>query len=167
METIRQEVWINASNERVFEAITRREGLDAWWGKALNGEPQIDYVVEFDHGLGDPLRMRITDLVTDERVAWSCISDFSDSGSPASEWLGHRLLFDLTTAEDDPAYEWLAPRLGFDSKTGEDVTILSFQHAGWSDSSRWFAFCNWSWGVTLAGLERYCETGQPTGEGEH
>src|SRR5260221_14669074 len=82
------EVWLNAEREKVFEALTTSEGLDAWWGKVMNAEPRIGAVVEFDHGLGNPLRMEITELIPNERLTWKCVSDFSDPSNPASEWRG-------------------------------------------------------------------------------
>ena len=159
MNSMLHEVWINAERSTVFDAITTRDGLDAWWGKAVQAEPQPGSVVEFDHGFGAPLQMRITDLVAGERVAWRCESEFTDSRNPASEWFGHELTFDLGTPEGDPALEWLGPRLGY-SESGADATIVHFSHSGWRDDSRWYAFCNLGWGATLAGLEQYCETGE-------
>ncbi len=167
MDAIHHEVWINAEKSKVFDAITTREGLDAWWGKAVAAQPERGYVVEFDHGLEDLMRMRITDLATNESVAWRCVSDFTDPRNPASEWLGHRLTFDLRTAAGDPALGWLAPRLGWDSAQGEAITILDFRHEGWPRTSRWHPFCNVAWGETLGGLGRYCETGDATGEGQN
>ena len=97
MHTIHHEVWINAAAPTVFKAITTREGLDAWWGKAVVAEPELGSVVEFDHGFEAPLRMRITAIEPDRRVAWRCLSEVSEPRNPASEWLGHRLTFDLQT----------------------------------------------------------------------
>jgi uncharacterized protein YndB with AHSA1/START domain len=154
--TIQHEVWIHASKVDVFEAITTKQGLDSWWGTALNAEPQVGYVVEFDHGLGETLRMRITDVIPNGRLEWTCISDYRDPGNPASEWLGHRLIFELETAPDDPQHAWLRQRL-FAADPDGDITILRFQHAGWSNDSRWYSFCNTAWGVTLAGVQQYCE----------
>ncbi len=65
MDTIRQEVWIEAETETVFEALTIREGLDAWWGPVSTAEPRVGSIVEFDHGLGEPIRMEITELVSE------------------------------------------------------------------------------------------------------
>lgn len=141
MTTIYHEVWIAADKKNVFQAITERQGLDAWWGPALNGEPQVGYVVEFAH-LGaesPPLKMRIMDLVSDERLLWRCISDFIDPDNPASEWLGTRILFELAA--------------------GDGVTVLQLQHTGWPEGARWYGFCNYQWGVALTSLKRYCEAG--------
>ena len=141
MGTIRHEVWIDAPRENVFQAITERRGLDAWWGPTLTGEPQVGYVVEFGHlGPGSPpLKMRIMDLVPNERLLWRCISDFIEPENPASEWLGTQLLFEL--------------------KAGDGVTVVQFQHTGWPKGARWYPFCNYQWGVALTSLKHYCETG--------
>jgi uncharacterized protein YndB with AHSA1/START domain len=153
--TIHHEAWIDANPATVFDAITRKHGLDAWWGRVLNAEPEVGSVVEFDHGHEEPLRMRITDIAQDERLAWRCLSEFTDPGNPGSEWLGHQLVFELEELDlAAPASAWLARRLG----VGERATILRFRHSGWAGGSRWFAFCNHAWGVTLDQLKQHCET---------
>lgn len=162
MKMIEHEVWIRAEKKQVFDAITTREGLDAWWGKALTAEPERDHVVEFDHGLGEPLRMRSTELNPPQTVTWRCISDFTEPGNPASEWLGHRLHFDLEQGPDESTPQWLQDRLGIER--GDRFTVLHFRHQGWDADARWFGFCNCGWGVTLHGLKRYCEAGNQTGE---
>lgn len=150
LHTIYHEVWIDAPRETVFQAISTREGLDGWWGPVVSVGSEVDSVVTFDHGQGDLLRMRITDLVPDRRIAWKCVTDFTDPRNPASEWLGSRLSFDL---ED-------GGRTGFgpiDSAFRNDrITILRFRHGGWPENSRWFGFCNYAWGVTLEALSSYC-----------
>jgi hypothetical protein len=148
--TIYHEVWINASREAVYDAITSQDGLDGWWGKVVSAEPQVGSVVEFDHGHGDLLRMRITDLVPNERLGWKCVTDFSDPRNPASEWLGTRILFEL----EDGGPTGFGP-LDAHFEDGP-ITILHFRHIGWPDDARWFAFCNYAWGVTLSGLEAQC-----------
>ena len=147
MDTIRQEVWINAETDTVFEALTTKEGLDAWWGPVLNAEPSVGSVVEFDHGLGEPLRMEITELVPNERLAWKCVSAFSDPSNPASEWAGQTLVFELEPRHD---VELLGGT--------QNVTVLHFDNAGWPPEARWYGFCNAAWGETLSvKLKNSCE----------
>lgn len=151
-ETIHHEVWISADQNTVFEAIATQKGLDAWWGKASDFEPRPGSVIEFDHGLGAPMRMRITDLVPDRRVAWECVSEFDNPANPGSDWLGTRLTFELR--DGGP--------IGFDkidATLGDVVTIVDFRHSGWPTGARWFAFCNYAWGATLGSIARYCEKG--------
>jgi uncharacterized protein YndB with AHSA1/START domain len=161
MNAIRHEVWINADKSRVFDAITTQTGLDHWWWKALSAEPKVGHVIEFDHGHEELLEMRVTELVPDERVSWKCVSDLTDPGYPGSEWLGHDLTFELRSAADDPLSQRLLEILfdaDADAGEGVGVTILRFDHEGWSSDDRWCAFCNSAWGATLNGpLKSYCE----------
>src|SRR5215216_6986905 len=96
MDSMEHEVWIDADADTVFEALTTKRGLDRWWGKVVEAEPRVGSVVEFDHGLGAPLRMQVTEIVPNERVAWTCISTFRDSTNPASEWDGQTFVWQIT-----------------------------------------------------------------------
>jgi uncharacterized protein YndB with AHSA1/START domain len=133
MRDIQLETWIRATPSVVFDATTTRNGLDAWWGKAVDAEPLVGHVIEFDHGLGELLRMRVTDLEPTNRVAWPCLSDFSDPADPASEWLGTSIEFTVRSGRDDPA-GWLGRRLGWDSSV-DQATAEILQSAGNASSS--------------------------------
>jgi uncharacterized protein YndB with AHSA1/START domain len=151
MRAIELEIWIGADRETVFDALTTRDGLNAWWGEALSAaEP--GGVVAFDHGLGEPLRMRVVELVPGERIVWRCVTEYTDPGMPGTEWLGTRIAFDLVPVGDGPEHAWMRAKLGI----GPEGTILRFRHDGWADEARWFGFCAEAWGVTLAGLAERC-----------
>ena len=159
MKTIRHEVWINADKDTVFDALTTQAGLDGWWGKAVSAEPKVGHVVDFDHGHGELLKMRITELVPNDRLVWKCVSDHADPGYPGSDWLGHELRFELASASDDPRSGRLLELL-FENQSHEQITMLRFEQEGWKDDDRWRAFCNSAWGATLDGASRtYCEGG--------
>jgi uncharacterized protein YndB with AHSA1/START domain len=148
MRSIWHEVWIEAASENVFEALTTKAGLDGWWGPAVTVGSTIGSVVEFDHGLGAPLRMEISALVPNETVEWKCVSPFDDPSNPASEWFGQTLRFDLAPRRD-------ATILG----ATQNVTVMTFHNTGWPDESRWCGFCNAAWGMTLSvNLKNHCET---------
>jgi uncharacterized protein YndB with AHSA1/START domain len=153
MNEMHHEVWINAPRAVVYEAITSRDGLDAWWGPVTDAGVHVGEEVRFDHGLGDLLRMRIADLGPGERVVWECVSEFTDPANPASEWRGTTLSFELT----DGGPTGFEP---IDSHLSGPVTILNFRQTGWPDQSRWCGFCNYGWGVTLEGLANHCEGAQ-------
>jgi uncharacterized protein YndB with AHSA1/START domain len=156
MTTIHLETWVPAPARTVFEALTTRVGLDAWWGTCLTAEPAVGHVIEFDHHLGDPLRMRVKALEPDRRVAWRCVSDFTDPSNPASEWLGTSITFDLRSAADDPAFEWMTPRLGLPPDGSSAVTIVDFRHANWPEGARWYPFCAAGWASALDAMSRSC-----------
>jgi hypothetical protein len=155
MSTIHLETWVPAPSGAVFEALTTRRGLDAWWGTCVSAEPVVGHVIEFDHHLGDPMRMRVTGLEPDRHVGWRCVSDFTDPRNPASEWLGTSITFDLRPGSDDAAYEWMAPRLGF--APGDAVTIVDFHHANWPEDARWYPFCASGWAAALEAMSRTCQ----------
>ncbi|ODU02289.1 MAG: hypothetical protein ABS81_18035 [Pseudonocardia sp. SCN 72-86] len=69
------EIWIEAPRKDVYAALTTRDGLDAWWGRAVVAEPEIGSVVEFDHGFG---------------IRFGCGSSTSSTGSVSSgsAWAG-------------------------------------------------------------------------------
>jgi uncharacterized protein YndB with AHSA1/START domain len=139
VESMEHEVWIEAATEHVFDALTTKQGLDRWWGPVITAEPRVGSVVEFDHGLGDPLRMEITDLVPNARVTWRCVSEFHDAKNPASEWTGQTLQFDLTPRTE---VELLSRK--------QRATIVRLRVTGWPPNARWYGFCNSAWGQTLS-----------------
>lgn len=150
MTTTELDVWIAADRERVFDAITTREGIDGWWGPALAAEPKKGSVVELDHSLGDLFRFEVTELVPNERVVWTCVSAFDDPSNPASEWRGQRLTFELAPRQPEPL-------LG----AARDVTVLRFTQT-WPDDARWRAFCTAAWGqVFNERLVKLCEEEGP------
>jgi len=138
MDVMEHEVWLDADADRVFDALTTTEGLDRWWGKVLAAEPAVGSVVEFDHALGDTLKMEITDLLPNERVVWRCVSRFTDPSNPASEWYGQTFVWDITPRS---TLELLG--------TKRDLTVLRLRIAGWPTPARWYGFCNTAWGETL------------------
>jgi len=147
VKSMEHEVWLNADQETVFEALTTEQGLDGWWGKALAAEPRVGAVVEFDHGLGHPLRMEITDLVPNRSVSWKCVSRFSDPTNPASEWFGQTFHFELMPRAE---IELLGAT--------QNATVLRLRVEGWPAEPRWYAFCNSAWGQTLnVRLKDHCE----------
>jgi uncharacterized protein YndB with AHSA1/START domain len=92
---IEHEVWINARRETVFNVISTREGLDSWWGPVVSASSEIGAVIEFDHGHGEPIQMRVVDYASGERFEWENVNTFTDPVNPASEWSGTSISFDL------------------------------------------------------------------------
>jgi len=148
VDVMEHEVWLDADGDRVYSALTTEAALDAWWGPVVHAEPRVGTVVEFDHGLGEPLRMAVSELVPGERVVWRCVSEFRDPSNPASEWSGQTLVWEITP-------RGTVELLG----TMHDVTVLRLRVTGWPADARWYGFGNTAWGQTLAGrLKPSCET---------
>ena len=147
MATIWHEVWINASAERVYLALSNAEGVSSWWDEQTAVQTDDGLVLESNpgpaHGV---LRLRVLDLSEDKRVEWECISTHPNS-SPASAWTGTRLIFGIERRSVPP---WAS------NKT--QMTILTFQHTGWDEKSEYLGFCNFRWGVALHQLKQVCES---------
>ena len=150
MQEIHHDVWIDADRSSVFDAVTTRAGLDSWWGPVVNWGDTVGSIIEFDHGHGEPIKMRVVDLVPGRRVEWENINTFTDPANPASEWGGTRLSFEVS---DGRPTGFVTLDAHF---TRDPFTILTFRQTGWAEGSRWLAFCNYAWGVTLLGLEQAC-----------
>ena len=71
MSQMKHQVRINASTHTVYKALTTQEGLRGWWIGDSVAEARIGSIVEFTYGEGGtPLRMRIAELVPEDRVVW-------------------------------------------------------------------------------------------------
>lgn len=149
MATLAHEVWIDAPTAKVYEAISTADGISAWWDKQTVRRTAEGTVLEHDpgpeHGV---VRMKVLDLVHDQRVEWECVSTHPAS-SPASAWTGTHLVFEISRRSVPP---WAAQKA--------DMAILSFRHTGWDEHSEFLAFCNFAWGLVLTKLRETCEARQ-------
>jgi uncharacterized protein YndB with AHSA1/START domain len=124
---------INASREKVFEALSTIEGLANWWTTQTSGDPALGGTLEFRFGqMGGP-DMKITELKPGEKLSWECL------GSPHG-WVGHRLHFNLDE--------------------NEGKTRVRFSHDGWTQQDDFHAICNFSWARYMESLRQYCQTGK-------
>lgn len=138
--TAEHEVWIAADREAVFAALTTVDGLNGWWGPALEASTEIGGHVVFDHGLPSPMRMEVVAFDPPARVTWRFASTYDDPDNPASEWINQ-------------TFEWRIEPRAEHTLLGRPVsaTIVHLTNAGWPASSRWRGFCTTAWGATLDG----------------
>jgi uncharacterized protein YndB with AHSA1/START domain len=132
MATITHQVWIKATQETVYNAITRQQGLSQWWIKKNDAKPEVGYIIKFDEGAGGITPMQITSLQPYNYVAWKCL------------------------LED----EWRDTAISFEILEKNGVVILNFKQAGWQEQSEYFSVCNLHWARHLIKLKQYCETGK-------
>lgn len=126
---------IKATRDKVFKAISGKEGLSSWWTTQVSGDGSPGGVLQFDFGEMQGPKMKIIELVPGEKVSWECVS--SEHG-----WEGNRFYFLL----DDH----------------EGMTRVRFSHDGWNEQDDFYAACCFSWGRYMESLRQYCQTG--TGE---
>ncbi|WP_276372866.1 SRPBCC domain-containing protein [Chryseolinea sp. H1M3-3] len=153
MPNIRQELIIAAPAEKVYSAITRQEGLSAWWTPDTNAKPEVGSIARFGFGPAYFKEMKITELKSPELVKWTCIAG-------ADEWIGTTLTFKLE-AGDKRTLLRLHPEIGdqMQQQNGNNVTLLMLQHDDWKAYTSMYAECSYTWGQFLRSLKLFCESG--------
>ncbi len=132
MADIKHILSISAPADKVYEALTTREGIAGWWTPDAELEPQVNSIARFNFGREFQNKMRITGLQPGKCVHWRCLEGHD-------EWIGTSFRFDLEAQEGN--------------------TLLRFGHTNWREETDFFASCNYNWGWYLTSLKNYCETG--------
>jgi len=134
MNSIKDEVRIQASAAKAYEALTRQAGYRGWWNakaevpESVGGEAKLYFVKD-----GNPVNMRyrIDEMNPNESVHWTCI--------------GH----------DMPA--WVGTSLHWRIKEGGGAVVVSLDHDGWKDAAPDPVAQGWK--HFLGSLKAYLETG--------
>ncbi|EOZ98399.1 Aha1 domain protein [Indibacter alkaliphilus LW1] len=121
---------IKVSTEKVYEAITTKEGLSAIWTPKLKVEPILGHVNEFDFDEGYITKMKVIALKESQQVTWHCIA--SDN-------------------------EWQNTIINFDLRDKNNLTEIILTHRNWREITDYFRLCNYNWGMFLYRLKNYCE----------
>ncbi len=130
------EVRVNATPAKVFAALTTSEGLRAWWTGDSVAEPRVGSIAIFGFSnRATVFRMRVSELVANERVGWECLGD-------AEEWRGTKLAWDITP----------------EKKKAATVRLV---HGGWKNTEGWYAVCNTTWGALMHRLRDHLEGHAP------
>ena len=133
MADILQDLPIKALIDRVFDAVSTPEGLDAWWTLRSKGRPRQgeEYVLWF--GPEYDWRARVT------------------RSTPTSE-------FELEVIRADN--DWTGTRVGFRMQSRDGGTWLQFSHTGWKTPNEHYRVsCN-CWAMYLRILRRLLEHGE-------
>lgn len=135
MTNIKHYLIIKSTPEKIYNALTTKEGIARWW----TVETEIGFKVgdknEFNFGKTYHNIMKIVDLRTNKRVEWLC-----EKGD--KEWVGTKLIFEIEKQKTD--------------------SVLRFSHENWKEETDFFASCNYHWGYYLRSLKIYCESGKGT-----
>jgi uncharacterized protein YndB with AHSA1/START domain len=134
MNSIKDEVRIQTTATKAYEALTRQAGYRAWWNavaevpESIGGEAKLHFVKD-----GTPVNMtfRIDEMKASESVGWSCI--------------GH----------DMPS--WVGTTLNWRIKDAGGSVVVSLDHSGWKDTGP--APVAQGWKHFLGSLKAYLETG--------
>ena len=124
---------IHAAPGKVYQALTTRSGLAAWWSTAVEVQDGVGGLIDFRFaGDFNPV-MQMTLLDADNRVEWKCIDGHDN-------WRDNTFAFDLQNV---------------DGETG----LMFVQEYAQELSDEVYGTYNFNWGYYLESLKRLCEEG--------
>lgn len=155
MATIHHQLWIDAPQATVHDALASAQGLSRWWiphqQAVIDGDTLISHNPGPAHGV---VAMKLLEGVAGQCVRLEVISRHPPQ-SPASAWTGTEIRFDLSRRASPGTWRGLPHE-------GDPMTVLEFQHLGWDPQSDYYGFCSQAWAETLVMLRRWAEA-QPGG----
>jgi uncharacterized protein YndB with AHSA1/START domain len=137
MINIIHRIGINASLEKVYEALSTIQGLAHWWTENVEGNEQIGGAINFifkekNGEIKGKMVMEVLTLEPSKKVRWHCKEG-------PDEWVGTEITFHLSREDNQ--------------------TILIFGHRNWREAVEFTAHCSMKWAVFLLSLREYIETG--------
>lgn len=139
MADIYHQVLINASREKVYEAVTTWAGISKWWTRECTVRAEVGHINEFRTPDGT-IRMKVLVLDPAAYVEWVCIND-------RGAWAGTHITFSLSDRGN--------------------YTCLDFRHMGFREAGEVYATCNFHWARHLFMLKEYCESGKNLLDSSH
>lgn len=121
----------SASPAQVYDALTTREGLAAWWTDDTSGDTGTGGVIRFRFPAGG-FDMKVVEQRPNEHLTWEVVDG-------PEEWVG-------TTVD------WALRQDG-------DYTIVLFRHQGWAEPVEFMHHCSTKWATYLMSLKSLVETG--------
>jgi uncharacterized protein YndB with AHSA1/START domain len=137
MPDIMHIIQIDATPERVFQALTTADGIHGWWTRDAVIDAKVGGIGEF--GFFDRLfvsKVRIEEFEPPTRVTWKPIAN-----TPGL-WDDTLITFDIRP----------------DTNTGG--TLVSLVHRGYKQPDEIYGRFTTGWGYYLISLRQYLETGQ-------
>jgi uncharacterized protein YndB with AHSA1/START domain len=133
MKGIYHRVFIEARPQKIYEALTREEGLAGWWTPETKAKPEAGTIARFAFGPKYFKEMKIIRLESPVKVEWLCVKGYE-------QWIGTTITFELQPVDKG--------------------TALFLQHDGWKNYTPEFAGCSYDWALFLRSLRLLCETGK-------
>jgi uncharacterized protein YndB with AHSA1/START domain len=138
MADILHRVGIRSSSlDKVYKALTTREGLAGWWASDTQGEGKVGGVLQFRFALNGggagAIDMKVLELQPAKSVLWQVV--------------------------DGPA-EWIGTKVSWQLKQEGDWIIVLFKHLGWKEPVEFMHHCSTKWAVFLLSLRSLLETGK-------
>jgi Activator of Hsp90 ATPase homolog 1-like protein len=131
---------VSQTPEEVFAAVNNVRG---WWSGEIEGDTG-KLGAEFTYRVPDVhyCRMKVTDLVRDQRVVWRVLDSDIDYSTVKTEWNNTEVRFDIS------------------EKDGQ--TEVRFTHMGLVPDYECYDSCSYAWGMYLnESLRKLIATGEP------
>ncbi len=136
MADIIEELTIEASPERVFNALTQQDKIACWWTDDLSVTPEVGSLAELRFSQGTlVIQFEVAELENDKKVYW-----ITRQGPPTGHWVGTSVTWQLTPVHNG--------------------TQLVFNHDGFTQADRRYEITRGWWEHFLASLKSYLETGE-------
>ena len=136
MADIVEELTIEASPERVFNALTQQDKIACWWTDDLSVTPEVGSLAELRFSQGTlVIQFEVAELDKDKKVYW-----ITRQGPPTGHWVGTSVTWQLTPVHNG--------------------TQLVFNHDGFTQADRRYEITRGWWEHFLASLKSYLETGK-------
>lgn len=157
MPAIRHNIFIASSAQTIFEALTKEDGLSAWWTPETRAKAEQGFVCRFSFGPRYFKEMQIAGLDPNRTVEWLCVWG-------AHEWMGTTITFNLHEGTVKELLKHHPETEGQIQQRHQHKggTILRFVHDNWNEESPMLAECNYTWALFLRSLKLFCETGKGT-----
>jgi uncharacterized protein YndB with AHSA1/START domain len=136
-------VFVKASSEALFDALTTVSGLTAWWTR-VTGSGDAGGELRFFMNAPEPLVIQVEEATRPTSVRWT-VTDCTF----VTEWVGTRPAFTITAIDDD-------------------TCELQFRHHGLTPELDCIEVCTQGWNHFIASLRDYAEVGRgmPHGSSE-
>ena len=134
MANIYHNITVKAPIGKVYEVISKLDGLKNWWTTDTSGNSEKGGELRFGFGGEMFNKMKVTGSEKNKSVNWKCVDGPSD-------WIGTNLSFIL-------------------SEDKNKNTIVKFEHNDWKEANDFYGNCNFHWGRYMQSMQALCETGK-------
>ena len=99
MADIRHNIVIKAAPEKIYEAISTQQGIEAWWCKQTIAKPEVGFVNVFVFG-SSKNEMRVTALDPNKKAEWHVTDSKLSFLADQDEWTGTKIIFEIEQVND-------------------------------------------------------------------
>ncbi|MEO8751513.1 MAG: SRPBCC domain-containing protein [Casimicrobiaceae bacterium] len=137
MADILHRVGIKSSPDKVYNALTTRDGLAGWWTNHTQGEGSVGEALQFRFDIGgadlEGFDMKVLELDPAKRVLWQVVAG---------------------------PEEWIGTKVSWDIRQEGDYSIILFKHQDWREPVEFMHHCSTKWAIFLMSLKSLVETGK-------